>query len=227
MPFMFRASVASVALALCTTASHAASGTLNSFSASASQVNLGSWVDFSVEFSLSAEAETLTGGSDPTEPAPQEGDQEWVVNWYSRTWEMIGGVSLQAGGQSFNDAPAVAPGSGYTGRWEFSLYFDQPGTHSVALTGDWFGDAYSEYGAEVATRNCYGDDPEISMGLSCDSWRWSYPGGVPDNFSIGGQFAAQSIDITVLAAPEPGTVPLWLSRARGMALSGCRAASAR
>jgi len=208
-----RAAAALAAAALCTTSAHAASGFISGFSASASQVSVGSWVDFSVEFSLSADAVYLTGGSDPYEPAPQDGYQEWVANWYSRSWDVVNGVSLQAGGQSFNDYPYVAPGSGHTGSWAFSQYFGQAGTHTIDLTGDWVGDAYSEYGAEVATRNCYYSDPENSTDLLCDHWSWSYPGGVPDNYTITGQFAAQQISIEVLAVPEPATLVLWLAGA--------------
>ncbi|HRI17299.1 MAG TPA: hypothetical protein PL196_02140, partial [Burkholderiaceae bacterium] len=79
-------------------AAGAASGGIDSFWASATQVQVGGTVDFSVSISLGTTAWTY-GGSNPNEPPPVEGYQEWNVNWYAWEFETLRNVWLQAGSE--------------------------------------------------------------------------------------------------------------------------------
>lgn len=218
MQMPYRAVLGLALLGLGMPAAQAASGTLTSFSASASQLTVGGWVDFKAEFSLSAEVPIISGGNSLFEPAPAEGYQEWVINWYSRYVEQVSSLSLQAGGQAHSELLLVPAGSGTTGSWQFSIQFDRAGAHDILIVGNWGGEASSEYGAEVASRNCAYTDPDERSTLWCDSWRYSYPGGVPDSYAIGAAFAPLLIGIEVLqAVPEPQTLALWLLGAAGLA----------
>ncbi len=97
-----------------------ASGRIDSFSASAQAVSAGTTVDFVATYSISTD-QWITGGSNSVEPAPEEGYQEWIQNWYDQHSETLRSVSLRAGDQSFTEFPSVPTGAGHTGSWAFSL----------------------------------------------------------------------------------------------------------
>ncbi len=210
------AAVLALACAAATPVAQAASGSIDSFSASALTVQAGATVDFLVSYSV-ATSTWLNGGSDPYEPAPQEGYQEWTLNWYSYDRERLASVGLQAGGENFAEFPSAPEGASHGGSWGFSLTFPAAGQFSVGVGGGWEVEASTGYGAENASRNCYRADPEYDASLSCDWWTYSYPQA--DNYETrSGSFVPAALSIQVLAAvPEPQTWALWLAGAGALA----------
>jgi PEP-CTERM motif len=198
----------------------AASGMLDSFSASATEVVAGNWVDFSVSWSVLTSTSAF-GGSNTAEPPPQEGAQEWFVNWYATTSETLTGVSLQIDGQSTTEFVSAPAGSSSSGGWTVSLYFPNPGQYTVSAGGSWAAEFDSYYSNESAYRNCYRVDPDDGNSLFCDAWTWTYADG-GDRYSIGETFASQSLSINVSAVPEPSTSALWLAGATLLAARGRR-----
>lgn len=210
------AAVLALACAAASPDAQAASGSIDSFSASALTVQAGATVDFFVSYSV-ATSTWLDGSSDPHEPAPQEGYQEWTLNWYSYDRERLTGVWLQAGGENFAEFPSVPEGASHGGGWSFSLTFPDVGQFSVGVSGGWEVEASIGYGAENASRNCYRADPEYDASLSCDWWTYSYP-QTDDYETRGGSFVPAALSIEVLAAvPEPQTWALWLVGAAALA----------
>ncbi len=209
------ASVLATLLAF-TPLTQAASGGIDSFWSSASRVKVGDTVDFSVAFSLGTTS-WAGGGSNPTEPLPQEGYQEWNVNWYSWEYETLTNVGLQAGGQTFSDFPSLAAGDSYANTWSFSVKFTEVGSFNFDLSGGWQSAVRSGYSNESASRNCYYNDPDVGGALSCDSWSWQYS-DADDNYTSDGSLSGGSIRIDVLAVPEPGTWALMLAGAGLLAL---------
>lgn len=201
---------------------HAASGQINSFSASATSVLEGTLVDFTVDFGLSTDGWS-TGGSDLNEPAPVEGNQLWHLNWYSTTAESVASVWLSAGGNSFNDYPSVPANSGYNGSWTFSILFDTQGTFDITLNGGWSNLVETSHSNESATRDCYNEDPGGSNNLICSAWNYIYDDG-SDSYTVDNSFGSQTITIQVAAVPEPGTWGLALS---GLVVAGAAARRTR
>lgn len=191
----------------------AASGGVDSFAASATKVTLGDTVDFSVAFSLTTTS-WANGGSNPIEPPPQEGYQEWNVNWYSWEYETLRAVWLQTGPASFADYPVLGAGDSYASAWTFSVTFNETGTFNFDLSGGWQSDVHYGYSNESASRNCYYVDPEAGGDLYCDSWNWQYS-DADDWYSTEGSLSASTLNIEVVAAavPEPGTLALMLAGA--------------
>lgn len=212
--------VASVALAAAAASlpAQASSGHIDSFGASALSVIAGSTVDFFVQYSVTTNAST-GGGSEPFEPAPQEGYQVWNVNWSSYESETLQSVTVQGGGQSHTEFPGVGPGGSHGGSWSFSLQFATPGQYDIGASLSWDVLVNSGYSHEVASRNCMYNDYQDPTSLACDSWSWQYPQS-DDYFSAGGSAGSASLRIEVLAAvPEPQTLVLWLA---GLGLLGAR-----
>ena len=209
-PFYRLAALVAAASAIATPL-HAASGGIDSFSASATTVTVGDTVDFFVQFSISTN-NYYGGGSNPFEPAPTEGYQDWYVNWASWERESLNTVWLQASGAGFYEAPGLPAGSGYSNGWMFSVTFTEAGSHSMGVTGGWDGLINTGYSRESASRNCYVIDPDTSTDLVCDSWRWSYS-DYDATYGIGGDLSAGSLNIEVMAVPEPATWALWLAGA--------------
>jgi hypothetical protein len=207
--------VAAAALAAAAAAfavpAQAASGSLDSLGASATEVAAGSWVDLSVAFSIVTSANSY-GGSNLTEPEPQEGYQEWFANWYYIDGEAVSSVTLQIDGQGTTEFLNLSPGSSYSSSWTTSVLFDTPGQYTVTAGGNWAGEFTSYYSNESAWRNCYATDPDYGGSLQCDAWNWTYSDG-GDRYGIGGDFAPLSLTINVTAVPEPGTLALWLAGA--------------
>ncbi|MBP6898326.1 MAG: hypothetical protein KBC94_28245 [Pseudacidovorax sp.] len=201
------------ALSLCGLASaQAASGQIDSFSANALSVPVGGTVDFTVSYSVSASSWS-SGGADPVEPAPQEGYQFWAVNWYNSETETVSSISLQAGGNGFNDMPSAPAGSGHSGSWTFSMLFPQAGVFQITASGDWAVNVTSYYSQESASRQCDNIDPEGSGTLQCTSWQWQYSDGSNES-SLSGSMPALTLSIEVVnAVPEPATWALWLAGA--------------
>ncbi|KQW41942.1 MULTISPECIES: hypothetical protein [unclassified Roseateles] len=98
----------------------AATGQLDTFSASSVSILAGDTVDFIASFSISTDS-GFTGGSNTIEPAPVEGYQVWEVNWYQSWSESVADVQLQAAGASFGGVAASS------GSWSFSSSFTDPG----------------------------------------------------------------------------------------------------
>lgn len=188
----------------------AASGGIDSFWSSATKVKVGDTVDFSVSLSLGTTS-YQNGGSSP-EPEPQEGYQEWYANYYSYEFETLTNVSLQAGGESFSDYPALGPGNSYATTWSFSVTFTEAGTFNYDLSGGWQADVNSGYSNESAYRNCYYNDPDFGGELSCDSWSFYYS---DDNsyYTTDGSLSGGSLSIEVTSVPEPATWALMLAGA--------------
>lgn len=203
-----------------TPAARAANGGIDSFWASATQVQVGDTVDFSVALSLTTSGYSY-GGSNPYEPPPAEGYQEWNVNWYYWEYETLNSVWLQAGSAGFYEAPGVGAGGSYGTTWTFSVTFDTPGTYSFDAYGGWQSDIQSGFSSESATRNCYYVDPDNPGDLWCDSWYWQYS-DYTDWYSTDGSLWGGSISIEVLTpvVPEPAT---WASMLAGVALLGAGA----
>ena len=197
----------------------AASGSIDSFGASATRVQVGGTVDFTVQYSILTSS-TRFGGSDPIEPAPQEGYQEWFANWSTYELETLRSVWLQGGGQGFNDLPSVGPGSSHSGSWSFSVTFAQAGTFDIGVAGGWQVEVESGFSNETASRNCYVPDPLAPGDLFCDSWDWRYA-DADDRYTSDGSFGASGLQIEVFeattAVPEPGTGLLWLGGAGWLA----------
>ena len=191
----------------------AASGGIDSFTASATQVTLGATVDFTVTFSLGTTSWT-GGGSNPVEPPPQEGYQEWNVNWYAWEHETLRSVWLQSGPASFSDYPAVSAGDSYANSWSFSVTFTETGTFAFDLTGGWQSDVNYGYSNESASRTCYVVDPDAGGELTCDGWTWHYS-DADDWYSQDGSLYAPSLSIEVVApsVPEPASWALMLAGA--------------
>jgi len=189
----------------------AASGSIDSFSASALSVTEGTVVDFVATYTIRTDA-WITGGSNTDEPAPEEGYQEWIQNWYDQYSETVRSVSLQAGDQSFSELPSVPAGTSHSGSWAFSLLFPVAGTFDVSLGGNWEADVEAASGQEIATRNCYNQDTEGGVSLWCDSWSANYP-QFNDNYTWSESLGPVTLSIEVLAAqvPEPQTLALWLA----------------
>ncbi|MCP4637491.1 MAG: PEP-CTERM sorting domain-containing protein [Methyloversatilis sp.] len=183
-----------------------ASGQIDSFGASQTTVQAGSTVDFFVSFSVNTSSR-IDGGNDAVEPAPVEGDQQWVMNWYWNEAESVSAIFLQAGGQNFADYPSSAPGSGYSNGWSFSLLFPTEGSFDIVVGGGWSAVNAVSYGSEIASRTCTGDG---AGGLSCSSWVYSYP-QYDSTGSADGSFEGRSITINVTAVPEPMAAALWLA----------------
>lgn len=178
----------------------AGSGQIDSFGANATSVIEGSTVDFFASVSVNTTT-IIDGGSDLNEPAPLEGTQFWILNWYRAEQETIREVSLYAGGQTFVDLPST-PGSGYSGSWNFSVLYPSPGNYAVELSGSWLGEVSVYYSSEMATRDCYYVDPGGINALECSSWIYTYNDNT-NTYSTGGGFSSQTINIEVLAAPVP------------------------
>ena len=204
---------------------HAASGGVDGFWASATQVQVGDTVDFSASVSLVTTGWSY-GGSNPTEPPPQEGWQEWNVNWYAWEFETLRDVWLQAGAYGFADSPSIGPSSFYGTTWSFSATFDTPGSYTFDLYGGWRSDIESGYSNESATRSCYYVDPDNPGDLWCDSWYWQYS-DASDWYSTEGSLWGGSITIEVLApaVPEPASAALLLAGGALLALRRRRAAA--
>ena len=191
-------------------AANAATGGIGSFSASSLQVVAGDTVTFTVDYSVSTSV-YQNGGSDLNEPAPAEGYQTWVLNWYDFQYETLQSISLQAGGESIIDAPNLAAGGGHSGSWSFSVLFPQAGQFDVMVSGDWTVLHDIQQGAELASRSCYNNNPdEGGYDLVCDSWVLEYP-QYSDYYTDTQQFGALSLQVEVLqAVPEPHVWALWL-----------------
>lgn len=204
--------LACVATALLTVpAAHAATGGIGNFSASSLQVFAGDTVTFTLDYSFSTSV-YQNGGSDLNEPAPAEGFQTWVLNWYDFQYETFQSVSLQAAGQSFVDAPNLSPGSGHAGSWTFSVLFPQAGQFDVTASGEWTVLYDIQQGAELASRSCYNNNPdEGGYDLVCDSWVFEYP-QYSDYYTDTQPFGSLSLQVEVLqAVPEPHVWALWLA----------------
>ena len=179
----------------------AAGGQIDYFGANASTVTAGSVVDFSVAYSVSTSA-WQNGGSNPVEPAPQEGYQTWDLNWYSTESETLSSVWLNAGGNYFSEYPNPGPGGGHSGSWSFSMQFDTPGIYQLSASGGWEHTVDFYTSNESAWRECWNKDPGGTDALVCSWWTYEY-NDWGDYYTSGGSFADHALTIEVLAVPEP------------------------
>lgn len=201
-PVFRTAALAAGALVLAPAAA-ASTGQLDFFTASKLVVAPGETVDFSAGFSIAVDSQS-NGGSNPVEPAPEEGYQVWEVNWYQQWSETVSQVQLHAAGASY----AGSPGS--SGNWSFSTSFDTPGLYVLQLGGGWTTRSETYISTETASRNCYSSDPENGGSLLCDSWQWSYYDST-DSYEYDSAFSPLSLTLEVTAVPEPQTYALWLA----------------
>lgn len=216
MSYRLRA-IGALSLALCLADPAAAvSGDIFNFGASASQVMEGDTVDFTVSFTVSTSFSSW-GGSDLTEPAPQEGYQTWVMNWYGYDSETLTQVTLQAAGQSFTDYTQISGGS-YSGGWNFSQTFPAAGVYDISVSGSFTAMVESYSTMESAWRNCGYLDPENPGALSCDSWNYSIAESRSD-YTTDGSFGSTSLAVEVLATPVP-EAPTWALWAVGLTALG-------
>ena len=185
-----------------------AQGQLEWFQADRTQVQVGDQVNLGAGWRIDGSF-SHGGGSDPQEPAPAEGWQEWVANW---SWtESVSPltVDLQLAGNWSGETFAGTGGMGVSGTVGGSVAFDQPGWYTLEVSGSWQVRSLSTYQNEVASRSCWNTgDPDGGAQLSCDSWRWSYPVSAFSSDS-GGSLGSLGLQIEVLAVPEPATAALW------------------
>lgn len=211
MTIQYPALLVGAVLAASAFTAQASNGQINSFSASATNVAAGTLVDFTVDFGVITYGWT-SGGSNPIEPAPQEGFQEWHVNWYSYENETLSQVWLDAGGNTFTDYPIVLANSSHTGSWTFSILFDTPGSFDITLNGGWATSFESYHSNESATRDCYYVDPDSGGELSCSSWNWVYDDG-GDTYTYDQSFSPMTVTVNVAAVPEPESLAMLLAGA--------------
>jgi hypothetical protein len=191
---------------ICASPAWAGSGDIAGFVASATTVRQGDTVDFFATFSVATSGWSY-GGSDPVEPAPDDGFQTWHINWYAYENETLSGVWLDAAGQTFADSPVTAPGGVHNGGWSFSVLFPSAGTFDIVLHGGWTALTESYSSNESASRDCTRDD---GGELYCSGWTYDYA-DFSDNYVSDGTFTDRTLTITVLAVPEPLTLSLWLA----------------
>jgi hypothetical protein len=196
--------LAAVAGAFVAPSAFAAVAQIDSFVASASSVQVGGTLDFTINWSVATDAPYISGGSNPYEPAPVEGYQEWYVNWYSNYSESVDEISLNAAGQSYSTYVGVPAGSSGSGSWNFSITFDTPGTVTLPAGGSWLGTVNSYSSNEWATRDCWYNDPDNPVDLQCSSWSWQYS-DYSDYYTTGYDIASVSISVDVVPVPELGT----------------------
>ena len=198
---------ASLAPLLCA----AASGRMDSFSASALTVVEGEKVHFTALYSVST-PDILDGGGSPNEPAPIEGSQLWLIDWYYWQKETLGEIELVAtGGQKFTDRPAVSDADNYNGAWNFSILYPTKGSYIMAVTGAWVANVEIAAKTEYATRECVNADNGGDFELQCSSWEY-WLSEYEDTYKESSYFAGL-VTIEVIAAPVPevSTAALWLA----------------
>lgn len=212
-----------------------AQGQLEWFQADRLQVRVGEAVNVGAGWRIDGSFSS-GGGSNLQEPAPVEGWQEWVANWYSTETVSPLSVDLQLAGNWSGETFSGTGGQGISGTAGASVVFDQPGWHTLEVSGSWQVRSLSTQQAEVASRTCWNSgDPDGGVQLFCDSWSWSYP--VSESSSDwGGSLGSLSLQIEVLAVPEPATTALWgggllalaglAARRRQATATGTRRASA-
>lgn len=200
----------------------AAQGQLDWIFADRTQVRVGELVGFGAGWSIAGSFNN-GGGSNTSEPAAQEGWQEWVANWYWTETVSALSVDLTAGGQWFGESFS-GTGGGASGTIGFTMVFDAPGTYNIDVSGSWQARSIQTYEAEIGSRTCWntGDPDSGNVYLSCDSWSWSYPRDAYDS-DFGGSLGSLSVQVEVLAVPEPATTALWLAGLAALAGPALRA----
>lgn len=208
-------------LALCATLAMAAGpawsqGQIDGIQASATRVLVGELVSFGANWNLAGSFQN-GGGSNLVEPAAVEGLQEWVMNWYWTETTTALGIDLQFAGQSHSERFFYGDGAGASGSWGTVMVFDSPGVYDLTLSGSYTLLQTSTYEMEVATRSCFNvGDPEGDVYLDCNGWSYGYPSSFWQS-EIGGALSTSSVQVEVVAVPEPGTAALWLAGLAGAA----------
>ena len=185
-------------------------GQIDSFEASATQVVAGSTVSFIVSWRVQGSFQS-GGSSNLVEPAPAEGYQEWLQNWYWTDNITARGIDLQVGNQMYSELITVDEGAGASGTWGFSMVLDTPGLVELTVSGGFSVRQTTTSESQLATRTCYNTgSPDGGVELTCDSsWSLSYP-QTRNESDFGGSLNTPSLQIEVLAVPEPATTALWL-----------------
>lgn len=212
------ASAASLALSAASLPAWSAYGQIDSFGASATAIQAGATVDFTISYTVITSGYQY-GGSNLLPPDPAEGYQTWDLNWYTTESEMLSSVWLNAAGAFWSESPAASPNSAYSGTATLSTLFALPGTYVIAAGGGWEHSVVFYTSNESANRDCMNVDPEGTNELQCSSWTYSY-NDWGDNYTSGGSFAEQAITITVSAVPEPAALTLWTT---GLLVAGAAA----
>ncbi len=208
-PTRFTRTVATAALCLLAAAAApaVAQGQLEWFMAHPSPARVGEVVGFGAGWRIDGSFSS-GGGSNTSEPAPVEGWQEWVANWYWTETVSALSVDLAAGGQFFSESFS-GTGGGASGSIGFTMVFDAPGLYQFDVGGSWQTRSVQTHESEIGTRTCWNTgDPDSGVDLTCDSWSWSYPRSEFSSDSFG-SFGNLTVQVEVLAVPEPATTALW------------------
>lgn len=185
-------------------------GQIERFQASATQVVAGSIVWFGVDWRIQGSFQN-GGSSNLVPPEPVEGYQEWVLNSYWTDSIAATGIDLQVGGLSTSERFVVSAGQGASGTWGFAMQFDTPGLVDLTVGGSFSVQQTFTTESELGTRYCYNTgDPDNGVYLACDSWSYSYPVLVSQS-DLGGSLNTPSLQIQVLAVPEPASAALCLA----------------
>lgn len=194
-------------------------GQIDWLQASATQVAVGSTVSFGVGWNIQGSF-LSGGGSNLVEPAPADGYNEWLLNWYWTETITPLAIDVWVSGPaalSFSEPLGVAPGSAASGSFGFQMSFDAPGVYEVSATGSFSVRQTRTDQAELGTRYCYnGGDPDNGVYLVCDSWSYSYPFQQSDS-DFGGSMNMASVQIQVQAVPEPAALLLGCAGLAGLA----------
>lgn len=194
-------------IGLISPAALAATGQIDNIAVTETAIPAGSKVDFTVYFSVQSALGSYEG-SNPTEPDPQDGSQTWETGWRISESELLDSVFLEAGGQSFLDHPAVAPGALYSAIWSFSLEFPTAGVHQIDVTGGWTSNIQQISTSGIASRDCANIDVGGFDQLMCSVWVVA-DNTVTSDYPSVGSFDTRGVEIQVVAIPEPGKLALW------------------
>lgn len=186
-----------------------AQGQISDFRASATQVLAGSTVWFAVDWHIQG-SEQLNGGGSP-EPGPLDGFQEWLANWSTRETTTATGIDLQVGSTTHGERFSLEPGSSASGTWTFALQLDTPGMVNLTAGGTAWARQSTITHTELGSRHCYGTgSEELGPYLDCSSWSFSYNESASES-DLASVLNTPSLQIEVLAVPEPATTALWLA----------------
>ena len=201
-----------------------AQGQIDNIQASATQVLAGSLVWFSVDWHIQGSSQSR-GDNNPVPPEPTDGYQEWITNWFTTDTTTATGISLQMGPLSTSETFSLADGEGASGTWTFGLQFDTPGPVQIDVGGSFSVRQKSSTQTVLSTRHCTTTgSEELGVYLDCSAWSGPSYQELVSESDVGGALNMSSLQITVLAVPEPATTALWLAGLAGLGALGRRRA---
>ena len=147
-------------------------GQIDGIQLSATRVLVGESVSVGVSWSIAGSFQN-GGGSDLVEPAPVEGWQQWMMNWYWTETTTAVGIDLQLAGQSYSDRFSGSEGSGVGGadrsmRSSSGASSRIDGASVVAIFGETMGRTFRPEGCPTASpwpprRNGTGSDGSLAV----------------------------------------------------------------